>query len=65
MREGMTLEEATVVSYTDPKSVSDIPLGRIGQPEDVAGLVAFLASSDSDYMTGQAINFTGGKLMCH
>jgi len=65
MREGMNSADATVKAYVQPKALSDIPLGRIGQPEEVAGLVAFLASSDSDYMTGQAINFTGGKLMCH
>ncbi len=40
-----------------------IPLGRMGKPEDVAGVVAFLASSDADYMTGQAINVTGGLEM--
>jgi NAD(P)-dependent dehydrogenase (short-subunit alcohol dehydrogenase family) len=65
MREGMNLEEATVKSFSQSTLISDTPLGRIGQPEEVAGLVFFLASSDSDYMTGQAINFTGGKLMCH
>ncbi len=37
-----------------------IPLGRGEQPSDVAGVVAFLASPDSDYMTGQAINVDGG-----
>jgi NAD(P)-dependent dehydrogenase (short-subunit alcohol dehydrogenase family) len=36
------------------------PLGRLEQPEDVAKLVGFLASEDSDFMTGQAINVTGG-----
>jgi len=36
------------------------PLGRLEQPEDVAKLVSFLASDDSDFMTGQAINITGG-----
>jgi len=36
------------------------PLGRLEQPEDVARLVSFLASEDSDFMTGQAINITGG-----
>lgn len=36
------------------------PLGRIEKPEDVAKLVVFLASAESDFMTGQAINITGG-----
>ena len=39
---------------------SMIPLGRIGLPEDVARTVAFLASDQADYMTGQALNVTGG-----
>ncbi len=38
-----------------------IPLGRIERPDDVAKLVVFLASSESEYMTGQAVNITGGK----
>lgn len=40
-----------------------IPLGRLGTTEEVANLVAFLASETSSYMTGQAINVTGGQLM--
>jgi meso-butanediol dehydrogenase / (S,S)-butanediol dehydrogenase / diacetyl reductase len=40
-----------------------IPLGRHETPDDVAGLVAFLAGPDSDYMTGQAINIDGGLVM--
>jgi NAD(P)-dependent dehydrogenase (short-subunit alcohol dehydrogenase family) len=40
-----------------------IPLGRIGEPGEVASVVAFLASSASSYLTGQAINVTGGQLM--
>lgn len=40
-----------------------IPLGRIAQPEDVAKIVAFLASDQSNYMTGQTINFTGGMTL--
>jgi meso-butanediol dehydrogenase/(S,S)-butanediol dehydrogenase/diacetyl reductase len=37
-----------------------IPLGRISRPEEVAGLVSFLASADSDYMTGQSLLIDGG-----
>lgn len=40
-----------------------IPLGRIGSPDEVACLAAFLASTESSYITGQAINITGGQLM--
>jgi NAD(P)-dependent dehydrogenase (short-subunit alcohol dehydrogenase family) len=40
-----------------------IPLGRIGYPEDVAKIITFLASDDADYMTGQAINISGGQEM--
>ncbi|MGE2247976.1 SDR family oxidoreductase [Serratia marcescens] len=43
--------------------VAGIPLKRAGQPEDVAGLVAFLASDDADYITGQTINVDGGLIM--
>jgi len=38
------------------------PLGRLGRPEDVAAAVAFLASTDSDWITGQVINVDGGLL---
>jgi 3-oxoacyl-[acyl-carrier protein] reductase len=37
-----------------------IPLGRPGQPEDIAAAVAYLASADSDYMTGQVMELSGG-----
>ncbi len=43
--------------------VQSIPLKRAGTPEDVASVVAFLASDDAAYMTGQAINITGGLWM--
>ncbi|WJQ05522.1 glucose 1-dehydrogenase (plasmid) [Geobacillus stearothermophilus] len=45
------------------RAVASIPLGRIEQPEDVANVVAFLASSDSDYMTGQTLNVDGGNVL--
>jgi NAD(P)-dependent dehydrogenase (short-subunit alcohol dehydrogenase family) len=40
-----------------------IPMGRVGKPDDIARVVAFLASDEADYMTGQSINVTGGLLM--
>ena len=40
-----------------------LPLGRVGQPSDIAGAVCFLASSMSDYMTGEIMDVDGG-LMC-
>jgi len=39
------------------------PLGRIESPDDVAPLVSFLASEESRYITGQAINVCGGVVM--
>ena len=42
------------------ESLAQIPLGRIEEPDDVARLVAWLASDESAYMTGQAINIEGG-----
>jgi NAD(P)-dependent dehydrogenase (short-subunit alcohol dehydrogenase family) len=40
---------------------SRIPAGRLGEPDDVADLVAFLASDEAQFITGQAINLTGGR----
>jgi 2-hydroxycyclohexanecarboxyl-CoA dehydrogenase len=40
-----------------------IPLRRIAKPEDIVGMVAFLASDDSDYITGQVISVSGGLTM--
>jgi meso-butanediol dehydrogenase/(S,S)-butanediol dehydrogenase/diacetyl reductase len=45
------------------RRIKHIPLGRPETPGDVAGVVAFLASPDSDYMTGQAIKVDGGLVM--
>jgi gluconate 5-dehydrogenase len=46
------------------KWLEDIPQGRLGIPDDVVGLVLFLCSDAASYMTGQAINIDGGKVMC-
>ena len=50
------------VGTVKAEAVAGIPVGRIQQPEDVANLVAFLASDDANYMTGQTYNVSGGLL---
>ncbi len=60
--------EAELRGIADPEIVrqeyiKSTPLGRLCMPEDVANVVAFLASPDSDFMTGQGINVTGGICM--
>jgi NAD(P)-dependent dehydrogenase (short-subunit alcohol dehydrogenase family) len=42
---------------------SSIPLGRVGYPDDMAGLAAFLASADAAYMTGQGVAMNGGRIL--
>ena len=44
-------------------SVSQIPLGKFGKPEQVAAAAAFLASDDAGYITGQVLNVDGGMVM--
>jgi NAD(P)-dependent dehydrogenase (short-subunit alcohol dehydrogenase family) len=42
------------------RMLSNTPLGRIGQPEDIAGAAAFLASDEASYVTGQVLVVDGG-----
>lgn len=58
---GMSVEEFREDEYK--KLISLVPLKRMGKVEDIANVVFFLVSDQSDYMTGQAINITGGHLM--
>ena len=44
------------------KVLSRIPLGRLGRPEEIAAIVAFLASDDASYVTGQTLYADGGRL---
>ena len=45
------------------QQVAKIPLGRMGQPSDVAAVVAFLASDEAGYVTGEVINVGGGYVL--
>jgi len=54
---GMTAEEVAA------EDRSQVPLGRTGTPQDVAGVALFLASDLAGYMTGQGLNVTGGMTM--
>jgi len=40
-----------------------VPLGRIGQPDDLPGAICFLASDDAAFITGQTISVSGGLTM--
>ena len=53
----------TTPEIQEQAQIKTIPLGRIGGVEDVGKVVVFLASDAASYMTGQAINVTGGQLM--
>lgn len=59
---GVILTDMT--SHFDEDTMNELkdetPLGKIGTPEDVAGAVAFLASADADFITGQNIAVNGG-----
>ena len=56
MTSGMTPEEKK-------KALQSIPLGRIGQPEDIAHMAVFLASDKASYVTGQPLHVNGGEAM--
>ncbi|MBM3264963.1 MAG: glucose 1-dehydrogenase [candidate division Zixibacteria bacterium] len=60
-REIARLEQAPAGSIKT-RAVASIPVGRIQQPEDIAGMVAFLASADAGYITAQTFNVCGGIL---
>ena len=59
--EGRSAEEQ-LREMVDQRSAAN-PLGRITEPRDVARMTAYLASAESDYLTGLAISVSGGDVM--
>jgi 3-oxoacyl-[acyl-carrier protein] reductase len=53
----------TLSEKVKEQAVLQIPLGRFGKPEEVANLTAFLASDNSNYITGQVFHIDGGMVM--
>ena len=58
---GIPSEEYRRLEYE--RGSKAVPLGRMGMPEDIANVVSFLVSRESDYMTGQTLNVCGGLVM--
>jgi 3-oxoacyl-[acyl-carrier protein] reductase len=58
-----TAMTATLGDEFKQTAAKQIPLGRVGSPEDVASAVAFLASDEASYITGHVLNVNGGLLM--
>ncbi|RJK76135.1 acetoin reductase, partial [Klebsiella pneumoniae] len=50
------------LGYGTAEFAKRITLGRLSEPEDVAACVSYLASPDSDYMTGQSLLIDGGMV---
>src|ERR1700722_15611789 len=58
-----TAMTATLTEEFKQSAVKQIPLGRVGTPEEVASAVAYLASEEASYITGQVLGVNGGLLM--
>lgn len=59
--------ETEIIAYDTPeqrkKRIESTPVRRVGQPENIASVVSYLVSKDSDYITGETIHANGGFLM--
>jgi 3-oxoacyl-[acyl-carrier protein] reductase len=65
---GWVITDMTTDSLNDAntlnKVMSDIPLNKIAQPEEIAGPVLFLASNLASHITGEILNVNGGSVLC-
>jgi 3-oxoacyl-[acyl-carrier protein] reductase len=64
---GITATDNTAAQFTSPQAWADVAafsvFNRVGQPADIAGIVAFIASDDARWITGHNIDATGGALL--
>jgi acetoacetyl-CoA reductase len=60
---GTKMVMAIPTEVLDTKIIPQIPMGRLGKPEEVAGLVAYLASEEAAFLTGANISINGGQHM--
>src|ERR1700730_12404580 len=64
---GPTLPGLTSASYANPErrraTIAQIPLGRLGEPEDIVGAILYLASDESRWVTGSTVTVDGGYLV--
>jgi len=57
-----TAATATIRNYAE-EAKTRVPIGRFGEPEEIASLVAFLASAEANYITGQTVSANGGEFI--
>ena len=60
IRTGMTAERIDSDQWTRETMLNATPLGRVGQPEEIAAGVAFLCSKDASFITGEVLTIDGG-----
>ena len=61
---GVELHDAVALGIADPvgEDGGSVPVGRLGQPDDVGAAVVYLASDEAAWLTAQTINLDGGSL---
>lgn len=60
---GTKMVAAIPKDVLDSKILPQVPVGRLGKPEEIAGLVAYLSSNEAAFVTGANISINGGQHM--